>query len=115
MKASTDKNRMQKALPPSEVSSSETSDDDQSEALPTKKSRKKYATPAATVGRKIFGRNLRTARKAANIKQVEICQLLGINQGYLSDVERGLVNIGLDYMWTLAGVVSKPLHELLKP
>ena len=64
--------------------------------------------------RKCFAENLRRARKAAGMTQVELCDETGLAQPYISEVERGLSNISLDTMEKIAEAVGKPLWTMLR-
>jgi len=62
-----------------------------------------------------FGKNLRTARVAANMSQERLAGLVGMDQPYLSSVETGAQNITLDTAEAIASAVGQPLHVLLRP
>ena len=65
--------------------------------------------------RATFARNLRAARMQLRLRQKEICQITGIAQPHLSDIEAGGGNIALDTMVKLAAAVNQPLWKLFKP
>lgn len=63
----------------------------------------------------LFGRKFREARLALGLTQMDVHQQTGINRAFLSEVERGVQNIGLDHMAKLANLVKQPLYKLLTP
>jgi transcriptional regulator with XRE-family HTH domain len=65
--------------------------------------------------RATFARNLRAARMHLRLRQKDICQITGIAQPHLSDIEAGGGNIALDTMVKLATAVNQPLWKLFKP
>ncbi len=65
--------------------------------------------------RATFARNLRAARMLLRLRQKDICQITGIAQPHLSDIEAGGGNIALDTMVKLATAVRQPLWKLFKP
>ena len=67
------------------------------------------------VERATFARNLRAARMQLRLRQKDICQITGIAQPHLSDIEAGGGNIALDTMVKLATAVDQPLWKLFKP
>lgn len=64
--------------------------------------------------RATFARNLRAARMQLRLRQKDICQITGIAQPHLSDIEAGGGNIALDTMVKLATAVKQPLWKLFK-
>lgn len=66
-------------------------------------------------GKTIFGKNLRIARKVLGMTQKDIQRVTGIEQGFLSKVERGKSNISLETMETLSNAVNVPLWRLFLP
>jgi transcriptional regulator with XRE-family HTH domain len=65
--------------------------------------------------RATFARNLRAVRMHLRLRQKDICQITGIAQPHLSDIEAGGGNIALDTMVKLAAAVNQPLWKLFKP
>jgi len=63
----------------------------------------------------IFGKNLRAARKVLGMTQKDIQRVTGIEQAFLSKVERGKTNISLETMVTLSNAVNVPLSHLFSP
>jgi len=63
--------------------------------------------------RELFGANLRKLRRFLNLSQQELGVRAGMNRHYLSEVERGLHNIGFDEMHALAQAMSVELRDLL--
>ena len=64
--------------------------------------------------RATFARNLRAAQMQLRLRQKDICQITGIAQPHLSDIEAGGGNIALDTMVKLATAVKQPLWKLFK-
>lgn len=65
--------------------------------------------------RAIFAKNLRAARLQAGLTQDAVSDATGFSQWFISKVETAKSSINLDNAAKLAGVVGKPLWELLKP
>lgn len=65
--------------------------------------------------RALFGSNLKAARIKAGLSQKDLGAAVGIAQAYVSQVEAGGRNIGLDLAEALAGAVGKSVRDLLKP
>ena len=75
----------------------------------------KMAGVDSEVERATFARNLRAARMQLRLRQKDICQITGIAQPHLSDIEAGGGNIALDTMVKLATAVNQPLWKLFRP
>lgn len=56
-----------------------------------------------------FGRELRAARRAAGVNQVQLAERVGTSQQYVSAVERGLRNLTLETMASLVGALGYKL------
>jgi transcriptional regulator with XRE-family HTH domain len=65
--------------------------------------------------RAVFARNFRNARKKAGLTQIQIHNLTGFAQAFISKVETGKSTISLDNMIVLAKAVDTPLWRLLIP
>ena len=65
--------------------------------------------------RALFGANFRQARLKAKLSQVEVAELTGIRQSYISEIKNGVHNLTLDTMTTLAKAVGTDVRTLLKP
>lgn len=63
----------------------------------------------------IFARNMRKARREANLTQEQLAKRVNLTQPFVSAVERGTSNVGLDNAQRIAEAVGKPLYELLGP
>jgi transcriptional regulator with XRE-family HTH domain len=61
------------------------------------------------------GKNIKAARELAVLSQRDLCAKTGISQSYLSQVEKGTWNIGLDNIARIAGAVGIAPHILLHP
>jgi DNA-binding XRE family transcriptional regulator len=62
----------------------------------------------------IFGENLRRARLAADLSQVELASQTGLTQQYLSLIEAGQKNVTLRTMMTLAKVLGQDVSTMLQ-
>lgn len=65
--------------------------------------------------RRIFGRNLRAARREAGITQEDLVKKTGFTQTFISLVETAKCGVSLDAATLLADAVSQPLCKLLTP
>jgi len=70
---------------------------------------------ATTELRLAVGRNVKHAREHAGLSQRDLCGLTGISQSYLSQVEKGQWNMGLDNVAKIAFAVGVAPYELLQP
>ncbi len=61
-----------------------------------------------------FGARLRRLREAAGVSQEALADLAGIHRTYLSDVERGQRNLGLDNIVALAVALKVPTARLFE-
>src|ERR1700742_4002595 len=61
------------------------------------------------------GKNIKAARELADLSQRDLCAKTGISQSYLSQVEKGTWNIGLDNIARIAGAVGIAPYLLLHP
>lgn len=60
-----------------------------------------------------LGASIRRYRIAGGLTQHELARLAGLTSGYLSDVERGKVNISINNLNSLADALKVPLADLL--
>jgi transcriptional regulator with XRE-family HTH domain len=60
-----------------------------------------------------FGANVRRARKHKDFTQAELAILIGLSQGHVSKIERGLENPGLPLCEAFAKALGCPLEFLL--
>ena len=60
-----------------------------------------------------FGKNVRNTRKAKGIAQEKLALLTGIDRSYVGRIERGEVNITLEKVYIIAGVLECDLKDLL--
>ena len=58
-----------------------------------------------------FGKRVRELRKARGLTQPALAERSGVAEKYLSDIERGQVNISLTIMERLASGLGVPLRE----
>jgi transcriptional regulator with XRE-family HTH domain len=61
------------------------------------------------------GKNVKAARELADLSQRDLCAKTGISQSYLSQVENGTWNIGLDNIERIARAVGIAPYLLLHP
>ena len=59
------------------------------------------------------GENIRNAREAANLKQVDLAEMAGITQAMLSQIERGTKNPSLQIAAEIAKILDCSLDSLL--
>lgn len=59
-----------------------------------------------------LGESLRLARKKANLKQIEVAELSGLSQAYLSQVEKGKKEPSMDALRGLCRVIGVPVPIL---
>lgn len=59
-----------------------------------------------------FGRRLRELRRAEQLTQAALSRKTGLNQSYISDLERGKRNISLQNLYRLAQALKVELGEL---
>ena len=68
-----------------------------------------------TVERGYLAINLRRARHARGLTQEDIAAMSGVNRAYVSDLERGRRNIGIDCIGRIAAALDFPAASLLLP
>jgi len=61
-----------------------------------------------------FGKRLRELRRGQNWTQVDMAEKLGIDRSYISDMERGIKNVCLPTLETLAQALNTTISKLLK-
>lgn len=61
-----------------------------------------------------FGQRLRQLRRERRLTQAALARRTGLNQGYISDLERGKRNISLRNSYRLARALKVQLEELFK-
>lgn len=64
--------------------------------------------------KKIFGKNVRSCRKAKEMTQVEVSNLAGLHQNYLSEIEKGKRNITLEIMQKLADALNVEVKDFFE-
>jgi transcriptional regulator with XRE-family HTH domain len=64
--------------------------------------------------RMLLAKNLRSLRKARGQSQEEFADTAGFHRTYVSQIERGLVNVTIDNVQRLAEVFNVEIHELLQ-
>ena len=63
----------------------------------------------------LFGQRLRTARQLQGLTIDDVANAADIDWSYLSQLERGNRNVGLDLVAALAEAVGLAPHDLLDP
>lgn len=59
-----------------------------------------------------FGQRVRTLRQARGLSQEELAELAGIHRTYVSSLERGQRNVGLDNILAIAFALCVPPADL---
>ncbi len=67
-----------------------------------------------TQGRAAFGRRVRSLREAAGLSQEALAEQSGLHRTYISSLERGRRNVGLDNILRLASALGVKPGELLE-
>lgn len=63
--------------------------------------------------KKTIGNNLRYIRYQKNMSQEKFYEEYGLNPKYLASVERGEINIGVEFLANLAKALKVPITELI--
>jgi transcriptional regulator with XRE-family HTH domain len=71
--------------------------------------------PSVPRHRQIFGQKVRLYRKLKSLTQEKLAEKADLTPSYLSDVERGLVNISLDAMARIAKSLGIEIENLVRP
>ena len=65
----------------------------------------------AHTGRRVFGDRIRALRQERGLSQERLAELAGLHRTYLSSVERGERNVGLDNICAIAEALGvSPAH-----
>ena len=64
--------------------------------------------------RAIFGRRVRVLRVARGKSQEDLADAAGVHRTYVSSLERGLRNVGLDNVYRLADALGVEPSELFR-
>jgi len=59
-----------------------------------------------------FGRRVRAIRESKHLSQEELAEIAGLHRTYVSSLERGKRNVGLDNIFALAGALGVPVADL---
>ncbi len=70
---------------------------------------------APSTERTYLATNLKRARRMRGLTQDDIAALSGVNRAYVSDMERGKRNIGIDCIGRIAAALDVPAASLLLP
>lgn len=61
----------------------------------------------------LLGSRIRELRKAKGWRQIDLAQQSGIHEVHISNLERGVREVGLRHLVTLAKALDVPLPELV--
>jgi len=61
-----------------------------------------------------LGERIRQLRKKRGWRQIDLAQHSGIHEVHISDLERGVREVGLRHLVALAAAFELPLNEFLK-
>lgn len=61
-----------------------------------------------------FGNRIRALRESRNLSQESLAEIAELHRTYVSSVERGQRNIGLDNIFSLADALGIPVAELFR-
>jgi transcriptional regulator with XRE-family HTH domain len=71
--------------------------------------------PQDTASRRVaFGNRIRVIRESRNLSQESLAELASLHRTYVSSVERGQRNIGLDNIFSLADALGVAAAELFR-
>lgn len=71
--------------------------------------------PPAATHREAFGARVRALRTAGGLSQEALADRAGIHRTYVSDLERGARNVGLDNIIAIADALGVPPAQLFGP
>lgn len=63
----------------------------------------------------IVARRIRVARVERGLKQAQLAELIGTDQRYVSRIESGAVNIGVQTVALIAQMLNKPVGFFFEP
>ncbi|MFF4374352.1 helix-turn-helix domain-containing protein [Nocardiopsis dassonvillei] len=64
--------------------------------------------------RMVFGARIRELREAKGLSQEKLADLAGVHRTYMSSVERGQRNVGLDNIVAIAEALDVPIARLFR-
>jgi len=64
--------------------------------------------------RRVFGQRVRAMREARGLSQEKLAELAGVHRTYLSSLERGGRNVGLDNINAIAAALGVPTAALFE-
>lgn len=64
-------------------------------------------------GRKIISKNIKKYREKAGLTREALSLLLGLDNSYISKLEKGKINIGIDTITKLANIFNIKINKLL--
>ncbi|MEV6821290.1 helix-turn-helix transcriptional regulator [Nocardiopsis dassonvillei] len=62
----------------------------------------------------VFGARIRELREAKGLSQEKLADLAGVHRTYMSSVERGQRNVGLDNIVAIAEALDVPIARLFR-
>lgn len=65
-------------------------------------------------GRHVFGERIRALRQERGLSQERLAELAGMHRTYLSSLERGERNVGLDNIYAIAEALGVPPADLFE-
>ena len=65
-------------------------------------------------GRAAFGARVRSLRLASGLSQEQLAERAGLHRTYVSSIERGHRNVGLDNILDLAAALGVPAADLFR-
>ena len=65
-------------------------------------------------GRRVFGERVRALRQERGLSQERLAELAGVHRTYLSSLERGERNVGLDNINAIAEALGVPPADLFE-
>ena len=70
--------------------------------------------PKAPTARLLLGANILELRTSLGLSQEKLSEIAGFHRSYISQVERGLVNVTVDNIQRVADSLSVPVARLFK-
>ena len=64
--------------------------------------------------RKILANNISSLRKKKGLKREELSLLLGLDNSYISKLEKSRINITIDKLENIANILGVDVYKLLK-
>ena len=71
-----------------------------------------HATDEQKAMQRVFGENVKVARLRAELTQEKLAHALEVNREYMSDIERGVINISMTRIVEIADKLACPVADL---